>query len=66
MSNYLPHQQRVVDEKNELDERLSKLDAFLHTDTFKRLRNEEQILLDRQATAMRIYSNILRERIDLF
>lgn len=66
MSDYLPHQQRVVDEKSELDEKLSKLDAFLRTDTFKRLRNEEQILLDRQATAMQIYSGILGERIKLF
>lgn len=66
MSDYLPHQQRVVDEKSELDEKLSKLDAFLRTDTFKSLRNEEQILLDRQATAMRIYSGILGERIKLF
>ena len=66
MSDYLPHQQRVVDEKSELDEKLSKLDAFLRTDTFKRLRNEEQILLGRQATAMRIYSGILGERIKLF
>lgn len=66
MSDYLPHQQRVVDEKSELDEKLSKLDAFLRTDTFKSLRNEEQILLDRQATAMRIYSGNLGERIKLF
>lgn len=66
MSAFLPHQQRVVDEKAELDERLAKLDAFLKTGTFKSLRDEEQILLDRQAVAMRILSGILRERIALF
>lgn len=30
----LPHQQRVVDEKAELDDKLSKLKAFTETDLF--------------------------------
>lgn len=63
---YLPHQQRVIDEKAELDERLAKLHAFLKTGIFKSLPDEDQILLDRQATAMSILSGILKARIARF
>ena len=63
---YLPHQQRVVDEKAELDERLGKLHAFLKTGVFKSLPDEDQILMDRQARAMRMLSGILGERIARF
>ena len=61
-----PHQQRVVDEKAELDERLGKLYAFLKTGIFKSLPDDDQILLDRQAMAMSILSGILKARIARF
>lgn len=61
-----PHQQRVVGEKAELDERLAKLHAFLKTGVFKSLPDEDQIMLDRQATAMSILSGILKARIARF
>lgn len=65
-STLQPHQQRVVDEKAELDERLGKLHAFLKTGIFKSLPDEDQILMDRQARAMRMLSGILGERIARF
>ena len=62
-----PHQQRVIDEKGELDERLSKLDAFiLDNPLFLQLSGSEQERLARQSKAMAIYSGILGERIAAF
>ncbi len=37
-----PHQERVVQEKKELDEKLAKLDAFGRTDLFASLPADEQ------------------------
>lgn len=61
-----PHQQRVVDEKAELDERLLKLRGFFNTDTFRALAVEEHDRLFRQANAMDAYSVVLGERIAAF
>lgn len=59
----LPHQQRVITERNELGEKLEKLSAFLGTPTFDKLDREEQFRLVRQRDAMRAYYGILGERI---
>lgn len=61
-----PHQQRVIDEKRELDERREKLDTFYSTALFHGLPDSEQNLLLRQGIAMRTYSEILAERIANF
>ena len=61
-----PHQQRVLDEKRELDDRLQKLVAFFSNPIFHGLPESEQIRLERQAVAMRTYSEILGERIAAF
>lgn len=62
-----PHQQRVLDEKRELDERLSKLDAFiLDNPLYLQLPTDEQDRLSRQSKAMAGYSGILDERIAKF
>lgn len=62
-----PHQQRVLDEKRELDERLSKLDAFiLDNPLYLQLPADEQDRLSRQSKAMAAYSDILGERIACF
>lgn len=61
-----PHQQRVVDEKTELDERRAKLDAFYSTPIFHGLPESEQSRLLSQGVAMRTYSEILGERIANF
>lgn len=61
-----PHQQRVLDEKQELDERLEKLLAFHSTPIFHGLPESEQSRLLSQGVAMRTYSKILGERIANF
>lgn len=64
--NLAPHQQRVVDEKTELDDRRTKLSAFYSTPIFHGLPESEQTRLLRQGVAMRSYSEILSERIAAF
>lgn len=61
-----PHQQRVLDEKAELDIRLSKLTAFFGTPIFTGLDEEERERLAAQARAMGEYSRILSDRIVAF
>lgn len=62
----LPHQQRVVDEKRELDERRQKLGEFKSTDVFAKLPWQEQERLNTQAHVMTMYSAVLGERIAHF
>ena len=61
-----PHQQRVVDEKTELDERLTKLIAFFNSPIFAGLQEDEQGRMKRQADHMTNYSVVLGERIAAF
>lgn len=61
-----PHQERVVLEKKELDEKLAKLDAFGRTDFYTTLPAEEQGRLNRQHAVMEEYSRILGDRIAAF
>jgi len=62
----LPHQQRVVGEKQELSERLAKLLAFFQTDTFSTLSEAERSRLRNQARFMDGYAAVLEERIAAF
>lgn len=62
----LPHQQRVVDEKGDLDEKIEKLSRFIDGETFLTLDMAERTRLETQRIAMRTYSAILQERIDAF
>ena len=62
-----PHQQRVVDEKKDLDEKLDKLKAFIETSpTFKSLPADERGRLGKQYDVMAEYSSILSQRIAAF
>lgn len=61
-----PHQQRVIDEKTELDEKLTKLCAFFDNPIYAGLDPIEQGRLHRQKFAMMIYSETLAERIAAF
>lgn len=63
IANLQPHQQRVVAEKSELDERLNKLLAFTLTPIFASLPVDEQGRLRKQAHYMQAYSNVLDQRI---
>lgn len=61
-----PHQQRVVLEKTDLEEKISKLAAFLPTPLYASLDPAERIRLTAQIYVMRQYSDILTERIKAF
>lgn len=63
---FAPHQQRVVDEKRELDEKREKLGVFKNTDFFASLPWQEQERLNTQAHIMTMYSAVLGERIAAF
>ena len=66
-SNLPPHQQRVLDEKMELDQRITRLDTFIRENqAFPTLPADEQARLRRQLDVMHELSTILGERIANF
>lgn len=61
------HEQRVVDEKNELGERLAKLTTFIESNPlFRSLDYDEQGRLKIQRFIMGEYKSVLEDRIDNF
>lgn len=60
------YQQRVVEEKKELDSKLEKLLKFFDTATFDELPVEEKDRMYRQSRYMKQYSEVLGERIEAF
>lgn len=60
------YQQRVVDEKAELDEKREKLRDFLYTDNFAAMKDGDRGLLQAQYIIMGNYSGILQSRIEGF
>ena len=59
-----PHQQRVVDEKKDLDEKATNLSEFIgHSPIFDTLDPAEQERLKEQSDIMWQYSEILGARI---
>ena len=60
------YQQRVVEEKEALDEKIEKLKAFTDTERFCALDEAEQERMTYQLEVMREYSQILGERIAAF
>ncbi|TDS73412.1 hypothetical protein [Comamonas sp. JUb58] len=68
MNQYAPHQQRVVDEKHELDEKLQKLTTFINSEKFAEIvkDEDERGRLVCQEDVMKDYSAILAERIAAF
>jgi len=63
---YQPYQQRVVDERAELDQKLEKLATFLESSASSNIAKDEKMRMVKQAIAMRLYSSILSERIEAF
>lgn len=62
-----PHQQRVVDEKTELDDKIVKLRAFMSNNKiYGELEQVDRLLLQAQANAMERYSELLGKRIARF
>jgi hypothetical protein len=62
----LPFQERVIEEKKELDDKIEKLKQFFNTAIYQNLPKDERRRLSRQYTYMEGYSNVLKERIDNF
>ena len=61
------YQQRVIDEKEALDEKIEKLSTFIGSKLFETLNNDGQdILLQEQLSHMIAYSSVLEKRIELF
>lgn len=61
-----PHQQRVVDEKSSLDEKIGKLVAFMDSDASQVLSLSEEDDLEEQLEYMQKYSEVLERRISKF
>ena len=63
---YPPFVQRLLIERSELDEKLSKLNSFLLTKTFDNLTNAEKYLLGKQVQYMNSYRQVLDARISIY
>lgn len=62
-----PHEERVVAERKDLGEKLTKLSAFISgSEAFRTLDIEDQQLLREQRDVMTEYSDILGKRIARF
>ena len=61
-----PHQQRVVTEKDELDEKIEKLSKFFRHQNFPHLAEAEKNRLEEQYRHMQAYSLVLGARIEAF
>lgn len=59
-------QERVIEERAQLTERIGRLLQFVAGPIFKSLSPQERGLLSRQLTAMRSYEALLSERIALW
>ena len=56
---------RLIVERDELIDKLEKLQDFFATDKFENLDNENKMLLSTQLNIMRAYLSILKRRIDI-
>ena len=59
-----PFVERMIEEYKELSERLKKLIAFIKTDKFAALAEEQRKLLEEQREAMLQYKRVLGQRIE--
>lgn len=66
MNYYLPHEQRVVKEKDDLVQRINALSAFITSPLFKSVNEVEQDRLRKQEVAMAALADILCDRINSF
>ena len=61
-----PYQQSVVDEKHDLDEKITQIKYFVGSFIFADVDSDEKDRLQRQLTHMMQYSAVLAERIAAF
>ena len=60
------YQVRVIQEAAELNDKRTKLAAFIGTEIFAKLTKEEQHRMERQCGIMNAYAEVLGERISAF
>ena len=58
--------ERMVVEKKELQDRVTKLENFVNEEKFKELKGLEQVYLKEQLKFMRGYLSVLRQRINFY
>lgn len=58
--------ERMVVEKKELQDRVTKLENFVNGEKFKELKGLEQVYLKEQLKFMRGYLSVLRQRINFY
>lgn len=63
VSHVVPHLQRVIGEKADLDNKLQKLNEFFDTERFAGLDHDERQRMEDQADYMQSYSDVLRARL---
>lgn len=61
-----PHQQRIIEELEELKTKIEKLTVFMTTPLFAELSASERNLLSTQLSAMKTYGYVLELRIAKF
>lgn len=66
MTELLPHQQRVVEERAALREKINKLTEAMASPTWNLISGDERNLLVRQLRAMVNYNSILGQRLRLW
>ena len=58
--------ERMVVEKNELQDKVTKLENFINGEKFKELKGLEQVYLKEQLKFMKGYLSVLRQRINFY
>lgn len=66
MKELQPHQQRVVEERTELEDKLGKIHAFITSEKFASIPDDEQGRLVLQHKLMESYALVLEQRIAAF
>ncbi|QQV88617.1 hypothetical protein [Kosakonia phage Kc237] len=61
-----PHQQRVVAELAQLNEKIAKLEAFTAREDFEKIAGDEALILAYQLKYMKHYAEALGERVGLW
>lgn len=57
------HVKRLVVERDELSDKLKKLSGFMKSDTFKKLDEDDKMILEIQKDSMKTYKRVLGLRI---
>lgn len=58
--------ERMIVEKDELQDKVTKLENFVNREKFRELRGLEQVYLKEQLKFMRGYLSVLRQRINFY